>query len=189
MRKIKSLVLAGLFLTGWIGFSGFQAAKLVKTKINDKLSVMVPQGWIPMDGMDFTQRYPSVRAPLAAYTNLERTVDFSVNISATRWPDANMELSQRFFKASLLNMFDRVEMINEGVQEVGKKKLIFFEFESRINGNRSQEGTKDPVLRYTYIQYLVEPDRTLVFSFNCPRRLRENWQETAREIMANHKFK
>jgi hypothetical protein len=135
--------------------------------------------------MDFTERYPSVRAPLTAYTNQERNSDFSVNISATQWPDANLQLSQRFFKASLMNMFDKVEIINEGIHEVNKRKFVYFEFESRINGNRRELSEKDPVLQYTYIQYLIEPKRTLVFSFSCPRRLREEWQDTAREMMKN----
>jgi hypothetical protein len=142
-----------------------------------------------MDAMDFTQRYPSVRAPLAAYTSEDRMVDFAVNVSATQWPDANIDISKKFFKASLMNMFDRVEMIDEGVHEVNKKKFIYFEFNSRLNGMRQDEGTKDPVLRYTYIQYLVEPGRTLVFSFNCPRRMQEEWQETARQMMLKIKAK
>jgi hypothetical protein len=80
-------------------------------------------------------------------------------------------------------------MIDEGVHEVNKKKFIYFEFNSRLNGMRQDEGTKDPVLRYTYIQYLVEPGRTLVFSFNCPRRMQEEWQETARQMMLKIKAK
>ena len=157
--------------------------KLTKIKVNDDISIMAPKEWIPMEALDFTERYPSVRAPLAAYTNQERTADFSINISATQWPDADLKLSQQFFKASLYNMFDRVEMIEEGIHEVNKKRFIFFEFESRVNGNKQDMNLKDPVLRYTYIQYLVEPSRTLVFSFNCPKRMREEWQITAREMM------
>lgn len=163
--------------------------KLVKTKVNDAITVSIPQGWRPMDGMDFSQRYPSVRAPLAAYTNEERVVDFSVNISATQWPDQNAEMAKGFFKASLMNMFDKVDMITEGVREQKGKQFIYFEFESRINGNRREEGTKDPVLRYTYIQYLLGKGQTLVFSFNCPRRFKDKWQETAHDMMEAVKAK
>ncbi|HEY9048356.1 MAG TPA: hypothetical protein VIN08_20755 [Ohtaekwangia sp.] len=163
--------------------------KLVKMKVAEGITISIPQDWRPMDAMDFTQRYPSVRAPLAAYTNDDRTVDFSVNISATQWPDTNIELAREFFKASLMNTFDRVDMIQEGVQEINKKKFAYFEFESRMNGNRREEGFQDPILRYTYIQYLVEPGKTLVFSFNCPRRVKDQWQETARAMMKAIKVK
>ena len=183
MRKIKSRVTAYLFLLGSLCLAATEQPKLTKIKVNDDISIMAPKEWIPMEALDFTERYPSVRAPLAAYTNQERTADFSINISATQWPDADLKLSQQFFKASLYNMFDRVEMIEEGIHEVNKKRFIFFEFESRVNGNKQDMNLKDPVLRYTYIQYLVEPSRTLVFSFNCPKRMREEWQSTAREMM------
>lgn len=164
--------------------------KLVKMKVSDQITVSIPEGWRPMDDLDFSQRYPSVRAPLAAFTDDQRLVDFSVNISATQWPDGDKPMAKQFFKASLMNMFDRVDMIKEGIQEIHGKEYIFFEFESRMNGDRREEGTKDPVLKYTYIQYLIDPgQKTLVFTFNAPRRQKEDWQETAREMMLKIKVK
>ena len=187
MRKIKSVLLKWFFLIALV-FIAAENPKLVKIKVTDEITVSIPKGWNAMDALDFTQRYPSVRAPLAAFTNEDRLVDFSVNISATQWPDTDLELAQKFFKAGVMNMFDRVEMIQEGIYEVNKKKFIFFEFDSRISGTR-QEGFQEPVLRYTYIQYLLEPGKTLVFSFNCSRREKQDWQETARAIMKSIKVK
>lgn len=167
----------------------FDQPKLVKVKVSDDITVSIPKGWKPMDGLDFMERYPSIRAPLAAFTNEDRSVDFSVNISATRWPDANREIASKFFKSSLRNMFDRVEMINEGVREVNGNSFIFFEFESRLNGNKNQLGNADPVLRYTYQQYLIQQHRTLVFSFNCSKRDRQTWEKAAAAMMQNLKVK
>lgn len=163
--------------------------KLVKVKVSDDITVSVPKEWRPMDDLDFTERYPSVRAPLAAFTNEDRTVDFSVNISATRWPDRNLEIASKFFKSSLTNMFDRVTIVDEGIREVNGNSFIVFEFESRINGNRNQLGNADPVLKYNYVQYLVQPQRTLVFAFTCSRRDRQAWEETAGAIMNSIKVK
>jgi hypothetical protein len=177
-----------LFLLISVCFFAFDQPKLIKTKVTPDITVSIPKGWHPMDVMDFTQRYPSVRAPLAAYTNDDRLADFSVNISATQWPDANVDIAQGFFKSSVMNMFDRVEMISEGTREVHGKKYIYFEFESRVNGNKAQEGLRDAVLNYTYLQYLIEPKRTLVFSFSCPKREREQWQATAQAMMKSIKM-
>jgi len=187
MQKIKNSASKWFFLLALASLAA-DRPKLVKVKVSDAITVSIPKGWNAMDALDFTQRYPSVRAPLAGYTNEERTIDFSVNVSATQWPDTDLELAQKFFKAGLLNMFDKVEIIKEGIYEVNKKKFIFFEFDSRVNG-RQQEGLQDPVLRYTYIQYLIEPGKALVFSFNCPRRQKEEWQETARLMMKSIKVK
>lgn len=166
-----------------------ETPKLIKTKVSDDISVMLPKDFVPMGELDFTQRYPSVRKPIGAFTNPEHEVDFSVNISATSWPDANLEMAQKFFKSGIMNMFDRVEMISEGIHEVNGKKLVYFEFESRIKGDKSALGMDEPVLKYSYLEYLVEPKRTLVFSFNCPRRLKEDWQPTADKVMKSVKIK
>jgi hypothetical protein len=163
--------------------------KLVKTKISDDITVMLPKDFVAMGDLDFSQRYPSVRKPIGAYTNPDHDVDFSVNISATRWPDTDLEIAQQFFKSSVLNMFDGVDIIGEGIREVNGKKFIYFEFESRIKGEKMKLELRDPVLNYTYLQYLVEPSRTLVFSFNCPRRMRSDWEETAGKIMKSVKVK
>jgi hypothetical protein len=162
---------------------------LVKTKVNDKISISLPVGFYAMTPEDITQRMPSVRAPLGAYTNQDRVVDFSVNVSATQWPDGNQEMAAKFFKAALHNLYDRIEIIDEGMHKVHKKNFIYFEFESRTNASQRVEGGSEPIMKYTYIQYLVEPNRTLVFSFNCPRNLREDWQETARAVMKTVKVK
>lgn len=167
---------------------GFAPPKLVKIKVGHGITIMIPKDWRTMDGLDFNERYPSVRAPLAAYTNEERLVDFSVNISATQWPDADIEMAKGFFKATLLNTFDKVDMISEGVREQHGKKLIYFEFNSRVNGNRKQEEFRNPILQYSYIQYLIQSEKTLVFAFNCPTRLQPDWQETARKMMTSIKL-
>jgi hypothetical protein len=138
---------------------------------------------------DIIQRYPSVRAPLAAFTNGNRTADFSVNTSATQWPDENKELAQKFFKSGITNLYDRVDFIDQGIHVVNKKKFIFFEFESRVNGNRMKEGEQSAVFRYTYIQYMIEKDKALVFSFNCPRDQRSEWQPIVRAMMKSVKVK
>jgi hypothetical protein len=106
-------------------FIAADKAKLMKVKVNDAITVSVPKDWLPMQDEDIAQRYPSVRAPLLAYTNQERVADFSVNVSATQWPDDDIELAKKFFKAGLVNVFDRVDMIEEGVREIRGKKLIF----------------------------------------------------------------
>lgn len=188
MVKIKNVMPKAFFFTLVVCIAADQP-KLVKIKVNDAITVFIPKEWTPMDDLDITQRYPSVRAPIAAYTNQEREAAFSINISATQWPDDDVALAQKFFKAGIMNVFDRVEMLDEGIREDHGKKFIFFEFDSRVNGNRQQVGFTDPVLRYSFIEYLIEPGRALVFSFSCPQRQKGEFQEMAREMMTSVRVK
>jgi hypothetical protein len=178
--------LLGLFILVSLGFA---TTKIVKTKITEGISVSLPDQFFPMTPEDITQRFPSVRAPLGAYTTEDRVIDFSVSISATQWPDSNLEMSEKFFKAGIYNLYDKVEMVTEGIQEIHKKKFIFFEFDSRTNPDRRMEGSSSPLLKYTYIQYLIEPNRTLVFAFSCPRENKQEWQEKAHDIMKSIRVK
>jgi hypothetical protein len=165
------------------------APKLVKTKISDGITASIPENFTPMLPEDIVQRLPSVRAPIAAYTNPDRDVDFSANISATQWPDANVELAGKFFRSGLQNLYDKVDFINEGTVEIHGKQYIFFEFESRMNGSRGNEALRAPIIKYTYIQYLVEKKRTLVFTFNCAANVKTEWQQTAGQIMKSIRVK
>lgn len=178
----------GLIFIVFLGVSE-ETHRLVKTKISNDISVSLPTELLAMDPEDIALRHPSVRKPIAAYSDIDRMVDFSIKISATQWPDANIEMSRKFFKAGIYNLYDRVEIIEEGVTEIHKKEYIFFEFDSRINGEARSMGDKDSILRYNYVLYLVEKKRTLVVTFSCPGQQKEDWQQTAHAIMHSLKIK
>ena len=182
MNKIASL--AALLI-----FTGLAPSKLIKIKLAEGITVSIPQELKAMSAEDIAQRYPSVRAPLGSFTNDERLVDFNVNISATQWPDADLIMAQNFFKSGINNLHDRVDWISEGVREIHKREFVYFEFVSRVNGSKRELGEQQAVQRYVYIQYLIEPGRTLVFSFSCPKDLREQWQPIAHAMMKSVRIK
>lgn len=167
----------------------YAQGKLVKTKATDEITVKIPASWRPMDAMDLMQRYPSVRAPLAAFTNEERTADLSINVSATQWPDANTGVAKDFFKAALYNTFDSLTLISEGIKEINGKEYISFEFISRLYGKAGEAGLQSSIAKYTLLHYYIGSGRTLVFSFNCPLRVMENWQPIAREMLESVRIK
>jgi hypothetical protein len=159
--------------------AGAEPHKLVRTKITPQITVSLPTVMFPMTPEDLAQRFPSVRAPLGAYTNEARMVDFSVSTSATQWDEKDMPLAQKFFKAGITNLYDRVDYISEGIATWHKRDFIFFEFNSRVHGDKRALGSADPILKYHFVAYHIRNNRTLVFSFSCPRALQAEWQETA----------
>lgn len=166
-----------------------EQGKLVKTKVTDDITVSLPQDFYAMTPQDIARRYPSVRSPIGAYTNESRLVDFSVNVSATRWRPEDAAIAKDFFKASLFNLYDKVNLIHEGIKSINKHDFIIFEFESRINGDQFSLDKKDPIRTYSYIQYLILHGETFVFSFSCPIRLKDQWQAVVPEIMNSIKVK
>ena len=169
--------------------TGFAPGKLVKTKINGNISVNLPVDFQPMTPEDIIQRYPSVRAPLGAYTNPDRLVDFCANVSATQWVKGDEQVAMKFFKSSIYSMYDKVELISEGIVTIHRQNFFYFEFDSRLNSDRKNVATQDPLMKYTYIMYLVLPKQTLVFSFNCTKEQKEEWQPIAKTIMHSIKVR
>ncbi len=74
---------------------GFAPDKLKRTKVAEGITILLPVELSPMTSDDIALRYPSVRSPLAAFTDLNRTIDFSINISATQWPDGDLAMAQK----------------------------------------------------------------------------------------------
>lgn len=176
-----------LILLCFIPALAFAQGKLVKTKVTEGITVSLPENFYPMSENDLARRYPSVRKPVGAWTNESRMVDFSINISATQWREQDAEIAKEFFKASLVNLYDRVNFIQEDVRTINKRNFIVFEFESRIEGDQFSLDKKDPVRRYTYIQYLIIKGRTLVFTFSSPSQMKDEWQEVAASVMESIK--
>jgi len=174
--KYALLVLLGGLLTG------AAPHKLIRTKITPGITVSRPAELFAMTPEDLAQRYPSVRAPLAAFTNEMRVVDFSVNTSATQWSVNDVPLARQFFKAGITNLYDRVDFLGEGIEKWNKRDFIFFEFNSRMHGDKRGLGTTEPILKYHLVAYHIQNNRTLVFSFACPREVQTDWQETARAV-------
>jgi hypothetical protein len=177
MKGVKPMVWLLASLVFW------SASETKRTKIGSDISVELPPELFAMSPEDITLRFPSVRAPLGAFTNQDRVVDFSVNISATQWPDADIALAQKFFKSGITNLYDKVDFISDGIKTHRKKSFIEFEFESRVGTSQRQAGQSELTYKYTLIRYLVQPGRTLVFAFSCPRNQREQWQPVAHQIM------
>lgn len=175
----RSIFLITIFLIG----SSFNDIKLKRTKVAEGISVMLPESFYTMSPADIAQRYPSVRKPIAAYSNDARMVDFSINQSATHWRNSDIELAKGFIKASLNNMFHKVKVHQEDIREINGNIFIIFEIETRINGDSYGLETTAPILKYSYLQYLIVKGRMYVFSFHSPIQLMNKWQPVAGEIM------
>ncbi|MEQ8424164.1 MAG: hypothetical protein RIA63_05600, partial [Cyclobacteriaceae bacterium] len=68
--------------------------KLVKTKIAHDITVSIPKELLAMTPEDIALRHPSVRKPIAAFSDINRLIDFSIKTSATQWPDVNLEMTR-----------------------------------------------------------------------------------------------
>jgi hypothetical protein len=112
---------------------------------------------------------------------MNRLVELGVNRSYSVWADGDYNMMHDVYKSSILQLYDEVEFMKEEIVQIKKQIFVVFEFVSQI---KPDEGTSSgPISKYTYLQYTVHNDQTLVFNFNCPRHAMDEWQDTANEIM------
>ena len=165
---------------------GFTSEKLIKVKLDDSLTIFIPENFTPMTAEDMQQRYLSHRKPLALYTDPQRIVDFGINRSYSVWQEGDLEMLKEFYQASIIDLYDSVSFIGEGIKTVNKHDFVYFEFESIVYPENDFQGS---ISKYTYLMYGLSGGTTFLFNFTCPIQLKNDWQETARAMMAKVKLK
>jgi hypothetical protein len=158
--------------------------KLVKTQLTKEVSVSLPVDFTPMTDDDIARRYPSHRKPVAMFTDQSRNVDFGLNTNRTEWKEEDLPMMQKFYKSSIMSLYNKVDFINEEIKEVGKRKFIVLEFTSEVS-----DPEKAPIRKYTLIQYTIAEGNTMIFNFTCNLRQKDEWQPTAHAIMQTVKIK
>ncbi|MDN5201671.1 hypothetical protein QQ008_09870 [Fulvivirgaceae bacterium BMA10] len=181
MKTIFSILI--LFVT-WSSY-----AQSAKVKINDDITVLLPNEFRPMSDEELVTKFFSARKPIAAYTNYDRTVDFSVNETVTSWQNEDLPLMKSFYKSNIHNLYNEVQFLNEGIEEINERDFAFFEFISVVKDDESSFNKKGNILKYTYIQYTLKDGKTVLFHFSCPERDKEDWKPVASGIMKSVKIK
>ncbi len=171
-----------LFFIGLSTLVSYSQEKMVKHEINEEIAYMVPSSFRLMSTNDRIQKFVSAREPLAMHSTEDREVDLGINWNPMRWTDKDDEIVYGFYKASIQSMFDNVEFIQDGIQEVNGKNFIVFEFISSPKSENAFSGTKSSRY-YTYIQYTSYNNQVLLFNFGCKARLMNTYQSVAKDIM------
>ena len=188
MRQV--LIVVMVYWLG-VGVSSAQRGedKLVKVEVSENITVNLPQSFQPMTEDQMLRKFESARPPVAAYTSADQRADFSVSTSATRWQSSDLPILKDFYRSSLLELYDEVDFLDEGLREVDGVQVAFFELTSLVKEDENAVVPKPPVQMYTFIQYTIHNEKTLIFTFSSPLRQQSQWQPIAQEIMSSVKLK
>lgn len=158
---------------------------LSDTQISETVLMKVPQ--------ELKSQPPTIQRTtspaLAVYVSTDQQTDLSVNKSQLRWAAADASLLSQFYKANILNLYDQVEMISEGIRNQGDKEFIYFEFSGQIIEEDNAFMAAKKRFDYTYIQYVIENDGVLIFRFTSPGARKSYWQAAVHEIMESVSLK
>lgn len=141
-----------------------------------------------MNDQDRMKSVYSTKVPLAMFADERKEALLGINYNIMQWTESDTELMYGFYKASINNLFDEVEFIQDEIREINGQAFIVFEVVGTIKDDNAFSA-RTPTKSYTYIQYTSWKDQVLLFNFSCKERLRNQWQTTAKEIMESIKIK
>lgn len=169
----------------FVQFSTIAQVTLMPRELTDNLSMKVP--------LELSQEPPTLQrttsTTLASFISRDRRSDLSINKSQLRWSEADEELLSQFYKANILNIYDQVDMMREGVKEINGRKFIVFEFTGQVVDEPNAFKTAKRRSDYTYIQYAIVEDGILIFRFTSSARTKNYWQSAIQEAMDSVAFK
>lgn len=207
MLRIIFLSLIVLLLSSFVSDN----PKMVRRTLARNITALMPEDFRPMTDAEIATKYFTYRKPVAMFTNQDATVDFGFNVAATTWRYEDLALLQKFYKASIQNLYTSVDgnassktqdnrpansnskptesihMIQEGIKEINKQKFIVFEFVGETKTDASS-----PIQRakrvYTYIQYTIVDEEVYIFNFSAPAHLQKHWSPIAKQMMESLKM-
>ncbi len=153
--------------------------KLSKRKLTDGVSALMPKEFIPMSDDDIALKYPSTKKPLAMYISPDRVTDFGLNVSKSKFPGGDIKLLSQIYKSTILDAYNKVSFIQEGVKLVNKREYAVFEYTSEFQGTR----------KYNYLQYTIVKNQVLIFNFSTNQSGMQQWQPIANAMMNSAKIK
>lgn len=168
--------------------SSFQNVKLVKTKVNDSITLSLPQEFSLMTEEELNRKYVSAKVPLAVYTDFSKTVDLGVNIAYSRWNAEDLEIMMSFYKSNIMGLYDEVQFIAEAVREINGRDFVVFEFLSKVNDTEGTTIDNSSISMFVRIQYTIVKSKTVLFHFSCPERVKDKWAPIANEILESAKI-
>lgn len=168
--------------------SSFVPDKLKPVKITNNITTSLPTDFGIMPDDLIASRYPAQRKPIGAYTGGNGQVDFMVTERPSTFAKSDLPMLQKFYKPSIVSMYSEVAFIREELKTINGRDFLVFEFVSSVKDEDRKKNKLAPIRKYTIVQYTIENDKLLIFTFNCPAALQQQWQTTGNKIMRSIKI-
>lgn len=147
--------------------------------LDNKVEILIPKGWKPMNEELVKIKYPGTRPPKLVYSDVTGGISLAFNHTDSKASPENLEKYKEVLKTSLENAYPDAVWEEEGIKEINGKNVGFFRVITDANNDKI----------YNYMVFTDLEGRLLICSFNCiDKRIRE-WKPIAENIMNSLRFK
>lgn len=160
-------------------------AQTKRQRLSENVLMAIPDG--------LNERQPTLQkmtSPVQAmFASDDGKAEFVLNKSILQWGGDDIELSRKFYKANILNLYDQVDFMKDEIVEQDGKSLIVFEFAGTIAGEVNAFQKKKSKKDYLYVAYhILDEEGVLIFRFSCPWVAMQQWQEPVQKAMESIRF-
>jgi hypothetical protein len=175
MKVHASLTLLLLFLIPIIGFS---QGKMEKIKLLDgKLELMVPARLSPMTDAMWSLKYGNRKKPDLALSDPDGEVNLVGTLTPQTATEEHLSDFKTFQKDALKKTHPEMEFLGDGIREVNGKKIGYFKFLAAAVDQKT----------FNEYFFLIIEGKIMICSFNCPEKMRKEWEKAADEIIGSLK--
>jgi hypothetical protein len=161
-----------------------KSGKLLTAKINDFITIPVPEDFKQMNDDELAAKYPSGRKPLAMFSSFDLLTNFGVNATNTAWEEKDLAILKDFQKANIRTLYENAAFTRDEIVKIGKKQFAVFEF---VGDGSAEGGRTAKYKQYYYMMYCIVRKQVYVFNFNCPNTEKQAWQPMVQKMMAGVK--
>jgi hypothetical protein len=181
------------FFIGFIAvfFLCAEVPKMHSVTLVEGIHILLPKDFLPMSDDDIAQRYPSTKKPVSFYTNLDRTVDFGLNISKSRWSGVDIDLLHKIYKSTIMESYEKVTFLKDTVEQINGRPYSVFEFISTFDKTTKYQYFQFTILAQTKVEAAQETgdlvpgnaNHILIFNLTAPSGDQKQWQPVAAKVM------
>ena len=173
MKKNISLWTLGIILC----LQGF--AQVEKIIVDSKLETSVPKGFTPFSMDKRKSRHPGVLPnPLWLISYENGKVFASCTYTNKKVDDNGIPAFTDELIGELKASTKDFKLIDDGILLQEGKNIGYIKFRSQVEDQKI----------FNYMFYISLEERLVLFSFDCPKKLRKKWESKARDVAASLKL-
>ncbi|HAS45322.1 MAG TPA: hypothetical protein DCS93_32865 [Microscillaceae bacterium] len=194
-------------------FTFAHAQKLKKTKINEEITMKLPEDFVAMSDREYRQEFAGYRKPIAMYRHENSKTTFGINTAMTHvppgtrqtfvdnkgklrkhqaeWSINDLKMMKSLYKSTILRLHSNVRFKQDKIEMIRKRNFVVMEFVGVIkNEEKSMIGKNKGTLRqYSYLMYTVKDSKIYIFNFTCPAKRLSRWKKTVYDMMHSIRIK
>lgn len=160
-----------------------QGIKVIKP--TEYIKIEVPEDYYVLSEDEKLLTFPSIRMPISAVTNLNKSAMLGINKSNNLWSENDLDILKLFYKSNIQALHDEVSFLKEEIKEINGRKFIIFEFTSVTKNDGNVFKESKAIKKYNYIQYAIVKNDIIIFNFYTSLNLMNQLRDEVTNMMGS----